>query len=51
MTVIKEQMKRGIFYGKEMGYVSEFKDWKFNQLTDIDVTRPNLIGYEVTNNQ
>ena len=34
-----------------MGYVSEFKDWKFNQLTDIDVTRPNLIGYEVTNNQ
>ena len=37
--------------GKEMGYVSEFKDWKFNQLTDIDVTRPNLIGYEITNNQ
>ena len=42
-TVVKD--------GKEMSYVSEFKDWKFNQLTDIDVTRPNLIGYEVTNNQ
>lgn len=49
--IVKEMNGTVVKDGKEMGYVSEFKDWKFNQLTDIDVTRPNLIGYEVTNNQ
>ena len=49
--IVKEMNGTGVKDGKEIGYVSEFKDWKFNQLTDIDVTRPNLIGYEVTNNQ
>lgn len=49
--IIKEMNGTGVKDGKEIGYVSEFKDWKFNQLTDIDVTRPNLIGYEITNNQ
>lgn len=49
--IVKEMNGTGVKDGKEMGYVSEFKDWKFNQLTDIDVTRPNLIGYEITNNQ
>ena len=28
--------------GKEYDCISEFKDWKFNELTDEDVTRPNL---------
>lgn len=49
--IVKEMNGTVVKDGKEMSYVSEFKDWKFNQLTDIDVTRPNLIGYEVTNNQ
>ena len=49
--IVKEMNGTVVKDGKEMGYVSEFKDWKFNQLTDIDVTRPNLIGYEITNNQ
>lgn len=49
--IVKEMNGTVVKDGKEMGYVSEFKDWKFNQLTDTDVTRPNLIGYEVTNNQ
>ena len=49
--IVKELNGTVVKDGKEMSYVSEFKDWKFNQLTDIDVTRPNLIGYEVTNNQ
>lgn len=49
--IVKEMNGTVVKDGKEMDYVSEFKDWKFNQLTDIDVTRPNLIGYEITNNQ
>lgn len=49
--IVKEMNGTVVKDGKKMGYVSEFKDWKFNQLTDIDVTRPNLIGYEITNNQ
>ena len=49
--IVKEMNGTVVKDGKEMSYVSEFKDWKFNQLTDIDVTRPNLIGYEITNNQ
>ena len=49
--IVKEMNGTGVKDGKEIGYVSEFKDWKFNQLTAIDVTRPNLIGYEITNNQ
>ena len=49
--IVKEMNGTGVKDGKEIGYVSEFKDWKFNQLTDIDVTRPNLIGYEITNNK
>lgn len=49
--IVKEMNGTVVKDGKEMSYVSEFKNWKFNQLTDIDVTRPNLIGYEVTNNQ
>ena len=49
--IVKEMNGTVVKDGKEMGYVSEFKDWKFNQLTDIDVTRPNLIGYEIINNQ
>ena len=49
--IVKEMNCTVVKDGKEMSYVSEFKDWKFNQLTDIDVTRPNLIGYEVTNNK
>lgn len=36
--------------GKETACVTEFKDWKFNELTDTDMTRPNLTGYKVTNN-
>lgn len=49
--IVKEMNGTVVKDGKEMDSVSEFRDWKFNQLTDIDVTRPNLIGYEVTNNQ
>lgn len=30
-------------------YLVEFTDWKFNQVTDEDMTRPNLTGYTVDN--
>ena len=36
--IVKEMNGTVVKDGKEMSYVSEFKDWKFNQLTDIDVT-------------
>lgn len=29
-------------------YETKYADWKFNQLTDEDMSRPNLMGYEVT---
>ncbi len=29
------------------GYVTEYTDWKINQLTDEDMLRPNLMGYEI----
>lgn len=31
-------------------YVVEYSDWKFNQVTDDDITRPNLMGYTVDSN-
>lgn len=34
----------------ENGYETEYTDWKINQLTDEDMSRPNLMGYEVTIN-
>jgi len=49
--IVKSINGKAVTNEKKVDSVSEFKDWKFNQLTDIDVTRPNLIGYEVTNNQ
>ena len=28
--------------------LTDYYDWKLNQLTDEDLTRPNLIGYTIT---
>lgn len=42
--IVKEMNGTVAKDGKEMSYVSEFKDWKFNQLTERDVKGPNLIG-------
>lgn len=49
--ILKAQNGKKVIDGKEYDCISEFKDWKFNELTDEDVTRPNLTGYEVTNNE
>ena len=49
--ILKAQNCKKVIDGKEYDCISEFKDWKFNELTDEDVTRPNLTGYEVTNNE
>lgn len=37
--------------GQEEDYVTEYSNWKFNELTDEDMSRPNLMGYEVTTNE
>ena len=34
---------------KEYDCMTDFSNWKFNKLTESDCTRPNLMGYEVTN--
>lgn len=34
--------------GKDYDTITDYKDWKENQLTDVDMARPNLIGYTVT---
>ena len=49
--IVKSINGKAVTNEKKVDSVSEFKDWKFNELTDIDITRPNLIGYEVTNNK
>ena len=49
--ILKAQNGKAVVDEKEYDCISEFKDWKFDELTDIDVTRPNLMGYEVTNNE
>lgn len=33
------------------GQEIKYTNWEFNKLTDEDMSRPNLIGYEVKNNQ
>lgn len=48
--IVKAINGKVVINEKELDAISEFKDWKFNELTDVDITRPNLIGYEVTNN-
>lgn len=37
--------------GKDYDTITDYKDWKENQLTDEDMARPNLIGYTVTHVQ
>ena len=37
--------------GQKEDYVTEYSNWKFNELTDEDMSRPNLMGYEVKTNQ
>ena len=49
--IVKSINGKAVTNEEKVDSVSEFKDWKFNELTDIDITRPNLIGYEVTNNK
>lgn len=36
--------------GEEKPAIVEYSNWKINQLTDEDVARPNLEGYEVIEN-
>ena len=37
--------------GQKEDYVTEYSNWKFNELTNEDMSRPNLMGYEVKTNQ
>ena len=37
--------------GQKEDYVTEYSNWKFNELTDEDMSRPNLMGYEIKTNQ
>lgn len=37
--------------GQKEDYVTEYSNWKFNELTDEDMSRPNLMGYEVITNE
>lgn len=37
--------------GQKEDYVTEYSNWKFDELTDEDMSRPNLMGYEVTTNE
>lgn len=37
--------------GQKEDYATEYSNWKFNQLTDEDMSRPNLMGYETMTNQ
>ena len=46
------------WYSKENGMIikyingsldEDYSDWKFNELTDEDVARPNLLGFTIEN--
>lgn len=47
-TILKDMYGKTVVNGEEYENVKYFKDWKFDQLTDNDLLRPNLIGYDVT---
>jgi len=46
--IVKEMNGKRIIEGKEYDNISEWKEYKFDKLTEQDVSRPNLLGYEVT---
>lgn len=47
-TIVKEINGKSVINGQEYDDITEWKEWKFNELTDEDLARPNLIGYEIT---
>lgn len=49
-TVLKGVYKGAIVNDEKCDSITEYKDWKFNELTDEEMERPNLEGYEVTEN-
>lgn len=49
-TVLKGVYKGAIVNDEKCDSITEYKDWKFNELTDEEMERPNLEEYEVTEN-
>lgn len=47
-TLVREINGKTKIDGTYYDIIGDFKDWKFNQLKDADMSRPNLTGYEVT---
>lgn len=46
-TVQKEVYKGAIVNDEKCDTITEYKDWKFDELTDEDMARPDLTGYTV----
>lgn len=49
-TVLKGVYKGAIVNDEKCDSITEYKDWKFDELTDEEMERPDLEGYEVTEN-
>ena len=45
---LKEISGYSIIDGKKYNTITEIKNWKTNELSDEDMSRPNLTGYEIT---
>lgn len=50
-TVLKSINGKVIIQNEEYDSITIYRDWKFGELTDEDLARPNLTGYEVKNNE
>lgn len=48
--VLREISGSTVIDGKNYDSITDFKDWKFDELTDEEMERPDLTGYEATNN-
>lgn len=49
-TVLKNVYKGAIVNDEKCDSVTEYKNWKFNELTEEEMERPNLAEYTVVNN-
>lgn len=50
-TVLRSENGKVISEGREYDSITIYRDWKFEELTDEDLSRPNLTGYEVKYNE
>ena len=47
-TILKDINGKQIIEGKEYDNIIEYKNWKFNELTDEEMSKPDLTEYEVS---